>query len=142
VVLDGAHNPQKMAALIEDLRGWRASHALRRLIVVVGVLESKRHDAMLAQIATVADEILTTSPRVLAKPGTTAEEMARSAREQGFAGPVTASADPADALESAMCTASPSDLVVVTGSLYLVGNVRGRWYPDDEVVIQRTAWPS
>jgi dihydrofolate synthase/folylpolyglutamate synthase len=142
VVLDGAHNPQKMAALIEDLRGWRANHPSVRLIVVVGVLESKQHDAMLAQIATVADEIVTTSPRVLAKPGATAEDLARSARAQGFAGPVTPYAEPADALDSALHTASAADLVVVTGSLYLVGNVRGRWYPDDEIVIQRTAWPS
>jgi hypothetical protein len=29
----------------------------------------------------------------------------------------------------------------VTGSLYLVGNARGRWYPDDAVLLQRTPWP-
>jgi hypothetical protein len=30
---------------------------------------------------------------------------------------------------------------VVTGSLYLIGEVRRRWFPDDAIVTQRTPWP-
>ena len=30
---------------------------------------------------------------------------------------------------------------LVTGSLYLIGNIRGRWYPDDAVLLQRSPWP-
>ena len=142
VVLDGAHNPQKMSALVADLRAWKDEHRPSRLIVVIGILESKQHDAMLAELSAVADEIVTTSPRVLAKPGATAHDLTRAARGQGFAGPIAALDDPQEALDAAIRSAGPGDRVVVTGSLYLVGNVRGRWYPDDRIVVQRTPWPS
>jgi len=83
-----------------------------------------------------------TSPRVLAKPGADVGVLAAAAAEIGFSGQITAVADPLAALDVAMHAAGPRDLVVVTGSLYLVGNVRCRWFPDDEIVIQRTPWPT
>jgi dihydrofolate synthase/folylpolyglutamate synthase len=141
VILDGAHNPQKVAALARELRAWRVRNPESRVVVLFGVLESKDHTPMLAQISTVADEIVTTSPRVLAKVGATAGVIAAAAR-RGFSGAVTAVDDPIAALEVALNAARPLDLVVATGSLYLVGNIRGRWYPDDEIVIQRTPWPT
>lgn len=142
VVLDGAHNPEKMRALVRDLRAWRTDHPGSRLIAVVGVLETKDHRPMLAEIARIADELVTTSPQVLAKPGADAATLAQTADEIGFSGPVAIVDDPMAALESAIARADEDDLVVVTGSLYLVGNVRGRWYPDDEIVIQQTPWPA
>ncbi|MCC6790374.1 MAG: bifunctional folylpolyglutamate synthase/dihydrofolate synthase, partial [Thermomicrobiales bacterium] len=95
-----------------------------------------------AEITRVADELIATSPRVLAKPGADVGTLARSARELGFTGPVEAITEPTDALAAAIARAGRSDLVLVTGSLYLVGNVRGHWYPDDEIVVRRTPWPA
>jgi dihydrofolate synthase/folylpolyglutamate synthase len=141
VILDGAHNPQKMAALARDLRQRKKSAPESRLIAVVGVLEAKDHLNVLREIVNVADELVTTSPRVLAKPGAKATALARDARELGFSGPVLAIDDPLAALDTALDRSSVVDTVVVTGSLYLVGNVRGRWYPDDEIILQQTAWP-
>jgi dihydrofolate synthase/folylpolyglutamate synthase len=141
VILDGAHNPEKMTALVGDLRSWRSRHPEARLIAVTGVLESKDHAPMLAEIAGVADEIVTTTPRVLAKPGADAVTLAASAAKPGFAGRITAIDDPHSALDLGLERSGSNDVVVVTGSLYLVGNVRGRWYPDDEIVLQRTSWP-
>jgi dihydrofolate synthase/folylpolyglutamate synthase len=141
VVLDGAHNPEKMRALAREVRTWRDAHPGARVVVVFGVLEAKEHLAMAAEIVKIADELVTTSPQVLAKPGTRAEELAREAAALGFAGPVLSVDDPGEALNVAIGRAGDTDLVLVTGSLYLVGNVRGRWYPDDEIVIQQTPWP-
>ncbi len=31
--------------------------------------------------------------------------------------------------------------IVVTGSVYLVGRLRDRWHPTEEVILQRTSWP-
>jgi dihydrofolate synthase/folylpolyglutamate synthase len=141
IVLDGAHNPEKMRALARDLRAWRMDHPESRLIAVVGMLESKDHRPMLAEVSRIADELVVTSPQVLAKPGAEAAALARAASETGFNGPTTAVEVPAAALDRGIEHADVDDLVLVTGSLYLVGNVRGRWYPDDEIVIQQTPWP-
>ena len=96
---------------------------------------------MLAEIVKIADELIVTSPQVLAKPGVDSAALANAATELGFSGSVRAFDQPGEGLDAALAAARPDDLVLVTGSLYLVGNVRGRWHPDDEIVAQRTPWP-
>jgi folylpolyglutamate synthase/dihydropteroate synthase len=81
---------------------------------------------------------------VLAKPGADPAAIAEDARRAGFGGPVLIEDEPTAAIETAIARANAErgDAVLVTGSLYLVGNVRGRWYPDDAIIVQQTAWPT
>jgi hypothetical protein len=37
--------------------------------------------------------------------------------------------------------ATPADALIITGSLYLAGNLRGHWQPEDDIVLARTPWP-
>ena len=55
---------------------------------------------------------------------------------------VTAEDDPLRAIETALEWAGPDDVVLVTGSLYLVGNIRERWYPTERILKQGTLWPA
>ena len=144
VILDGAHNPEKIAALVENLRADGSSGPGRPLVIVLGIVEAKQHAAMIERIVPHASALVVTVPRVLAKPGAEAEELAREARAAGFGGPVHIEADANRALDLAIELAGddPFTTVLVTGSLYLVGNVRERWYPTDAIVAQRTPWPS
>ncbi len=139
VVLDGAHNPQKVGALVASVSDLAATAG--ELVVVLGALEAKQIDDMIAAIAPVAGAIIATSPRVLAKAGADADALADAIRRGGFEGKVLAEPVPADALDRGIAMAGPSGTVLVTGSLYLIGNVRGRWYPDDEIVLQQSPWP-
>jgi dihydrofolate synthase/folylpolyglutamate synthase len=143
IVLDGAHNPDKVAALATDLRGLLGVPSGARLVVLFGALADKRGGEMLRRLVPHADALVVTAPRVLAKPAAPPERLAEAARAAGFRGPVVVEPDPSAALETALALAvGGEDVVLVTGSLYLVGNVRGRWYPDDEVVLQGTPWPA
>lgn len=111
-------------------------------MIVLGTLEGKRSAEMAQLLVPHADALVLTTPRVIAKPATSGVALAEAARDAGFAGQVTVENDPTQALERAMeIAAGPNDAVLVTGSLYLVGNVRRRWYPDDEIVRQQTPWP-
>ena len=142
VILDGAHNPQKVAALMADI-GPDTRRRGRSLIVVLGALEAKQIDEMAGLIAPWADAVVVTSPRVLAKAGAETVALAAAIERSGFAGLVRAIPSPPDAIESAMALATgrPDAVVLVTGSLYLIGNIRGRWYPDDLVTLGQTPWP-
>lgn len=140
VILDGAHNPEKIAALVRDLRRWRKNRP-GRLIAIVGALESKAHGSIIGTLAPVVDEFVLTSADVTAKPAASPERLRDDAVATGFAGRIVLEPDPRAAVERAIREAAPEDMVVVTGSLYLVGNVRGRWFPDAEIVLQRTCWP-
>jgi dihydrofolate synthase/folylpolyglutamate synthase len=143
VVFDGAHNLQKIEALMADLPTLLPHPSERRLIVVLGVLEAKDHTGIVQRVAAHADELVLTRPRVLAKTGVFPETLAEHARTGGFVGPILVEDEPMAAIQTAIARAEAArgDAVLVTGSLYLVGNVRGWWYPEEKIILQRTPWP-
>ena len=137
VVLDGAHNPDKAAALAAALR---ANKRGRRLAIVVGVLGYKAAGAIVDELASVADLVVATEPAVYMKAPLPAVDLGRMARSTGVETLVLA--DPLEALDAAVDRVGPEGLVCVTGSLYLVGQVRERWYPARAIDSQRTPYPT
>ena len=136
VVLDGAHNPQKVEALLPDLE-----HLPRPRIGLIGFLAAKRADEMLAFLLPHLDEVVVTEPNVIGKPSLSPQ----SAREQIAAIadiPVTAVDSFEEARSGAMALAGSAGSVVVTGSLYLCGAIREHWYPSSEIVRQQSQWPA
>ncbi|MDN5317437.1 MAG: dihydrofolate synthase / folylpolyglutamate synthase, partial [Thermoanaerobacterium sp.] len=71
IVIDGAHNPQGMAALKEALNLF----TYNRLILVIGMLKDKDTDSMLKLIVPEADLIITTKP--ISDRAYTAEELSQ-----------------------------------------------------------------
>jgi dihydrofolate synthase / folylpolyglutamate synthase len=118
VILDGAHNPEGAGALVE---GLCEAFAGRRVVAVIGVLADKDVVGMLGVLLERADDvILTRVPRPrAASPEALAEVAGRFGRE------VVTAPDVGSALGRADELAAPDDAIVVTGSLYLVGAVRG-----------------
>lgn len=141
VVLDGAHNPQKMAALVAALQRER-ERAAAPPVIVFGALAGKATAEMLALLAPAAAALVATAAAVPGKSAANPAELAAIARAIGFAGPVEEIADPGRALDRALGLARRSGTwVLVTGSLYLLGAQRGRWFPAEAIVRQRTPWP-
>lgn len=138
VMLDGAHNQEKISALVTALRSIFAG---RRIILVIGMLEAKTVDPIVAMLAEIASDIVTTQPSVKGKPAIPADELAHVARTAG-AKNVISNADPIGALEQALAMAAPDDLVVVTGSLYLIGMVRSFWHATEKITTQRMMFPN
>jgi dihydrofolate synthase/folylpolyglutamate synthase len=136
VLLDGAHNPQKISGLAADIRNVTGG---RRLIGVFGALDSKNYIEMIHALTSRVDTMVATSPQVYAKPPVPAEEIASEARTKIDA--VFVEPEPLNAIQRAIDLASPDHAIVVTGSLYLIGNVRERWYPSEKILSQGTMWP-
>jgi dihydrofolate synthase/folylpolyglutamate synthase len=143
IILDGAHNPEKMSALMADISVIAPRNAGERLIAVVGMLEIKEHRAMLELLVPEVDELVLTMPHVLAKSGAPTETLADEARDLGFSGPIKVEPDPRTAFGLALDSAAMdrADVVLVTGSLFVVGEIRNRWYDAMQIVEQRTSWP-
>jgi dihydrofolate synthase/folylpolyglutamate synthase len=122
-VLDVAHNPEKMQALAATLS---AVLRWRRLWVVFGTLESKDTRQMLAALAPLAHSLIITAPAVAGRRSTPPDAVASMARDLGL--PVAATeSDPRRAAAVALANAAPDDVIVVTGSLFLVSQVRPLW---------------
>jgi len=137
VVLDGAHNQEKMGALVSAIP--EVFH-YRRLILVLGMLETKHAGPILQALGALAETIVTTSPEVKGKPAVPAEELASMAREHGIESVVAIDA-PREALDFALSLAEADDLVVVTGSLYLIGEVRSHWFTDEAITQAHNMFP-
>jgi dihydrofolate synthase/folylpolyglutamate synthase len=119
VVLDGAHNPAGAAtagrALIEDFA------AVRRVIVVMGCLRGRDPGQLLAALGPERIDLVVAcrppSPRAQEpiQVATAAQALGISAEESDTT---------SEALERALTIADRDDLVLVTGSLYVVGAAR------------------
>ncbi len=124
-VLDGAHNPAGMAALVEALPTVTGP---RRCVAVVALLGDKDARGMLDQLATVAEAVVGTRsshPRAVSP-----ETLAGLAAERGVE--ALAVEDPLEAVATARALAGPDGAVVVCGSLYLVSDLRPRLAPASE----------
>jgi len=118
VMLDGAKNPAGVRALCAAL----APLAYERLIVILGISDRKDAAAMIREIAPMADSILVTRA---AYRGVDPEYLASLIRPYGV--PCTVVASPPRALEAALAQAHRNDLICVTGSLFVVGEMRAVW---------------
>ncbi len=125
VVLDGAHNPDKLDALLAALPEY---FDYERLIVVAAF--TRRHDvaAMLAQLAAVVDHIVLTAFDMYGDfgPGQAIppEELAALFVTFNPRGTVAVVPEPVAAVAVARAGANADDCICVTGSLYLIGAVR------------------
>lgn len=113
VILDGAHNGAGMEALTAEVQSLAAG---RRVRVLFGVMRDKAWEDMLRRLSGVAAEIVLTRPR-----------QARAADPAMLAASVTGAfrvdADPVRAFERLVASSAADDVVVVTGSLFLIGDV-------------------
>ena len=120
LVLDVAHNPHSVAALVANLDAmgfYPTTH------LVFGAMGDKDLDTMLRRMAPLADRwYFCDLPTARAEAS-----MALKARWEGLgarAGSVaSAHASPRAALEAAVATADPADRIVVFGSFFTVGGV-------------------
>ena len=114
VILDGAHNPDAAHSLAQALKQER--HAGRRFLVM-GIMADKDEEAILSSLLPLAQTVIFTRPRYFRAAKT--EDLAR--RAQRYHLEVLQEAEVAQAIKRARSLAGPRDEVVVTGSLYTVG---------------------
>jgi dihydrofolate synthase / folylpolyglutamate synthase len=118
-LLDGAHNPEGMAALAEALREPFATER-ERVIAVVSILDDKDAASMLATLIPLCDGlVLTASQNPRALPPPTLQSLAG----QLDGPPSEVIRDPRAALARARELAGPDGLVVATGTIYLVADL-------------------
>jgi dihydrofolate synthase/folylpolyglutamate synthase len=116
VVLDGAHNGEGVKALVETIEDFRQG---RKVKLLFASMEDKEWRLMLNMLVDVVDEVVLT--RV---------SMARSAAPEVLARHIAGRVphrvidDARQALGFLLADARPEDILLVAGSLYLLGEVR------------------
>lgn len=121
VLLDGAHNAAGASALrtyldsAEQLQG-------APITLVFGAMADKRLNEMAATLFPLADRLILTQPR---NPrATSVENLLRLAAKYAPDVPAEIAGDSGAAMERVISFGVPGSMICVTGSLYLVGEVR------------------
>jgi dihydrofolate synthase/folylpolyglutamate synthase len=121
-VLDGAHNPDGIAAVAESLPDVMAGPPAREgLVAVISILDDKDASRMLATLLPLCDGVVFTAsrnPRVLPPP--TLESLAGQLPGTRHTEVVK---DPVRALARGRELAGPRGLVLAIGSIYLIGDL-------------------
>jgi dihydrofolate synthase / folylpolyglutamate synthase len=117
VVLDVAHNPDGMSALVTSLL---EAFAFERVVFVLGILGDKDYRGMLAEIARVPSALIVTEAKsVRTVPPA---ELRDAAAELDLEATIVQ--DVGAATRAARARAQPGELVCITGSHYVVGEAR------------------
>ncbi|HEX4544600.1 MAG TPA: folylpolyglutamate synthase/dihydrofolate synthase family protein [Candidatus Acidoferrum sp.] len=120
VYLDGAHNPgaaRELALFLEQ------NFAGRKIWLLYGALRDKAVDEVAGQLFPHAAEVIFTEPRT--SRAISARRLAEIAAHHARSFTVVSSAE--QALDQALSEAGLDDAIFITGSLYLVGQLRQHW---------------
>ncbi|OUM87227.1 MAG: bifunctional folylpolyglutamate synthase/dihydrofolate synthase [Bacillus thermozeamaize] len=121
IVIDGAHNPQAAASIAEAIRQL---YTYDRLHLVVGLLKDKVNQDFFRPLLPLVDTVILTEPDFPRKAS--AEQLKEMVATLRPDVETVVEEDWRNALEAARRLAGPGDMVLVTGSLYLIGDVR-KW---------------
>ena len=120
VYLDGAHNPSAARELATFLQ---QNFAGRKLWLLFAALRDKAVDEVAGLLFPLAAEVIFTEPRT--SRAVSAKQLAEIAGHH--AANFSLIPDAERALEHVLRKAAPDDAIFITGSLYLVGQLRHYW---------------
>ncbi|MGH7846132.1 MAG: glutamate ligase domain-containing protein, partial [Candidatus Binatia bacterium] len=133
VVLDGAHNEEGILTLVQEMK---AALGRRKVKLLFGVMQDKNWDLMLRSLCAIASEVVLT--RVPMERSAAPAQLATAIWEETSWSIVES---PLQALRFLLNTAKPDDVILVTGSLYLLGEVRPYFSTGDNIVAASLVHP-
>ncbi|MDB5166411.1 MAG: hypothetical protein JWM37_483 [Candidatus Saccharibacteria bacterium] len=130
IILDGAHNPQKMEALTASLRH---QYPERRPAVAIAFADgsNERYGPAMQAITTLTDHVVLTSFQASQdahKSNVPAETLLAVLQQQAYTGDVEVEADPIKAIKRLEAAGEP--MILVTGSFYMLGPIR-QWLQEE-----------
>lgn len=117
-ILDGAHNREGVEALLSNLNKFLKG---RKLTVIMGMMEDKEYEFAADEISKLAKTFTATLP---SNPRAVSPKVLAEIAEKNCSD-VFICENPAEAYREVYEKAQKDDIILVCGSLYLAGDVRG-----------------
>jgi dihydrofolate synthase/folylpolyglutamate synthase len=124
IYLDGAHNPASARMLAATVREMKSAY--RRTVLIIGILQDKDCGGIIAALAPLVDHVIVTKPDY--SRAMDVQALASAIRK--LHGSVGTAETVGDAIAMARDNELPDDLVLITGSLYMVGDARAVFRPE------------
>lgn len=122
VILDCAKDAEAARRLRETLE---SDLEYQRLILVFGVSNDKNIEQMARELAEISDVVIATEHKVMDRAAE-ADKVAQIAAK--YCEKCTVAYDVREAVRAALSMAGPEDLILVTGSIFTVGEAREIWH--------------
>lgn len=133
VILDGAHSLPKVEALSHSIRQMK-----QKPILIFGCKGTKDGKKMLKRLAPLSSGIITTrftgTFNKAANPFTLLNSIAKKKRISGHL-------FPEDALKAAKTRSKGKIPILITGSLYLAGEIRSLYISEEEILKAKSSFP-
>lgn len=124
VLIDSAHNPEKIAYLSAFVKEYVAKNGVEHVSVVFSTLAGKDIGGMVQPLLPLVDTWYATSVQdVKGKKFYTPMEMMHELQHHTYPPAVHMVGDPLKAFDQACRECGPHDLVIVTGSMYMIGKI-------------------
>lgn len=131
VILDGAHNPHKIQSLVESLK---EDYPGKKFTVIVGIVLTKDAQSILKNLALHTKRFIATQPHIFAKRSLPVNELESIMRENYPDIEIYAKENVNDAIDLALSLVNMDEIVIITGSLYLLGEARNYWIPSETIL--------
>lgn len=123
ILIDGAHNPAAIKALAQTVRELYYRH-YREIILIIGIMSDKDIPKMLKHILPISRHVIFTAPAYgRAESPQVLKDIAKKIildNQTDF----HISSDTLDALKKAIKLSSDKSLILVTGSFYVIGEIK------------------
>ena len=129
ILVDGAHNAASVQAL---MRGLGQHIPYDSMVMVFGCDANKDIQGMMEQVATGADKVIFTRASKNTRSADP-QDLAELYEELSSGRVAQIAEDPVEALRIATSAVTREDVICVTGSFYVAGEVRAEWarlHPD------------
>ena len=133
VIIDGAHNDSKFKSTLAILK----SLTNKRLFIIIALTQHKQSKTLFRDIASQADFIFVTKHKnnfhTCLEPYIIKKEILKYNPDKK----ISTFSEPNQALAKTLFLAKKSDAILITGSLYLAGELRKHWVPEEEILRRR-----
>ena len=130
VILDGAHNSDKLNNLIEFIKQQK----YKKLYLILGFAHTKNYNSSLKKLLAISNKIYLTRFLVTFRKSAELRELYKRSKKIKPNLAMAVHNDPWQALQSALKLAKKDDLVLITGSFFLTGELRNKWIPEDYII--------
>ncbi len=130
VILDGAHNISKMKTTAETIKNL----TYKKLYIIIALTNDRNANQIFKEIVPLADYLYITRFQNTAKKCYPPKEILKRLKIKKSA---KIFLDPQMALKNALKTANKNDLILITGSFYLAGELRKYWQSEDRILMER-----
>lgn len=130
VILDGAHNKDKIGNILEFVKKQK----YQKLYLIIGFAENKDINAPLKKLLAISNQVYLTRFLISERKSASLRELYNKSKKISSNLPIYVYNDPYQALEKALEKANKSDLILITGSFFLTGELRKRWVSEEYII--------